>query len=1017
MFPEKWKSAEWHHPTECYVHEDGEDIRIGNSLIERVLSREGGYLQTKAITNKRTGRTWRTDTRAEARLSFGASSWRRDVITWRYAPGSPQWCDPSEDVGFQQGFHRPDHNDQEWSLAECLTAADALGNVWNGFTWFRVSLPLPIESKGQQVTFGLGGYDHEDWEYYRVFVNGRQIGVRELSGRWREPAPFVLRPDDPEYSCLRFGTDNILAVQVGRLNKLLPGTIPAESARYYYRSRICDQFVAVGSPVRTISEFSLTDFWPDNEPPIIPEYPDYRPNNWAAGGDRDWTWLTIWAENEAEEIRIVHHYQVRRSEPAIRKKIEIQNLSDSPRVLMDVHVEDFALDGTTTDGGQGDPVFVDDEAFSAIEHPAGVNQGLGKGIRLFHLPGKVLAPGQALMSREAIFGVTQAGDSLKGFHEYLRENGRRRQEWVSVYDPCGITDGYMNPQDPRYHVTEQMVLDSIEMLDSLRSRGITMDYYFIDVGWQDHFKDLTWLKDDNFPNGLAKILDRLDQIGVRFGLWFSTIYRPWSAGNYPDVQGCVIPNSRKGDAYDDGLCLAAEPYRTLFRDAVLHHIQENKVKGLKIDMAKYYCNSADHDHLPGKYSVEAQMDGTLQMARHAIRACPDLFLMWYWGHHSPFWLLYGDTIQDKGLKWEAVQVASWPNPVYRSSASLGQDQYARHSKFVPPISHDSLGIWIGDTIQRNRIGTEHWRDAWILELARGSLLDQPWGNLATFDGNDVEFLAEWYAFVRHNWRLLLNAKSILGDPWNAEVYGYASGDGTHTLVTINNPGYRAARVNLRLNEEISLEPVRDGFIVRQRYRRRREIPPSAGARHPFNSEIQLDLRPFEVVVLEIGEHLDRVGWTDLPDLRVIDSTNLPVETQGVPADSVPFSVPVSNSAAGIVREHSPRATIGQVKLPAIDQPMTLGLIAKQTRNGLHWHHREVHALMKLRAQIGEQDLPYQNVPRHWLQSGAGSPWLIFEMPVEPAHSGQTIRFQLAGLLPQDVQSRFDAWLYDPWWRR
>ena len=178
-----------------------------------------------------------------------------------------------------------------------------------------------------------------------------------------------------------------------------------------------------------------------------------------------------------------------------------------------------------------------------------------------------------------------------------------------------------------------------------------------------------------------------------------------------------------------------------------------------------------------------------------------------------------------------------------------------------------------------------------------------------------------------------------------------------------------------------------------------------------------NLRPFEVVVLEIGEHLDRVGWTDLPDLRVIDSTNLPVEAQGVPADSISFSVPVSDSASGIVRDHSPRATIGQVKLPAIDQPMTLGLIAKQTRNGLHWHHREVHALMKLRAQIGEQDLPYQNVPRHWLQSGAGSPWLIFEMPVEPAHSGQTIKFQLAGLLPQDVQSRFDAWLYDPWWRR
>ena len=153
--------------------------------------------------------------------------------------------------------------------------------------------------------------------------------------------------------------------------------------------------------------------------------------------------------------------------------------------------------------------------------------------------------------------------------------------------------------------------------------------------------------------------------------------------------------------------------------------------------------------------------------------------------------------------------------MYRSSTNLGQDQYALYSKFVPPMSHDSLGIWIGDTIQRNRIGTEDWRDAWILELARGSLLDQPWGNLATFDSDDVEFLADWYAFVRRNWRLLLNTRRILGDPWKAEVYGYASGDGRQALVTINNPGFRAARVNLRLNQEIGLEQVRDGFVVRQ----------------------------------------------------------------------------------------------------------------------------------------------------------------------------------------------------------
>ncbi len=1017
MFPEKWKSEEWHQPNECYVSEEGDDIRIGNSLIERVLSREGGQLRTKSITNKRTGRTWQVAGNAEARLSFGASSWRRDVVTWRYAAGSPQWCDPSEDTGLKRGCHRPDFDDTDWSIAECLTAADALGNVWNGFAWFRVSIPIPADANGKQIAFGLGGYDYEDWEYYRVFLNGRQIGVRELTGRWRQPAPFVLAPDDPKYSTLRLGADNLLAVQVGRLNKLEPGAIPAESQRYYYRSRLCDQFVAIGEPQETVCKFNLIDFWPDNRIPIVPESPEYRPKNWATGGDRDWTWLTVWAENEAEQIRIVHHFQVRSGDPVIRKKVEIHNLSDSPRLLMDVYVEDFALDGTTTDGGQGDPVFIDDEAFIAIEHPAGVNQGLGNGVRLFHLPGRTLAPGQAFMSNEAVLGVTQAGDALNGFHQYLKANGRRQEKWVSVYDPCGITDGYMNPQDPRYHVTEQMVLDSIEMLDSLRSRGITMDYYFIDVGWQDHFKDLTWVKHENFPNGLARILERLEELGIRFGLWFSTIYRPWSAGNFPDVQACVIPNSRKGDAYDDGLCLAAEPYRTLFRDSILYHIRENNVTGLKIDMAKYYCNSADHDHLPGKYSVEAQMDSTLEMARHAIRACPDLFLMWYWGHHSPFWLLYGDTIQDKGLKWEAVQVASWPNPMFRSSTNLGQDQYALYSKFVPPMSHDSLGIWIGDTIQRNRVGTEDWRDAWILELARGSLLDQPWGNLATFGGEDVEFLAEWYAFVRRNWRLLLNTRRILGDPWKAEVYGYASGDGRQALVTINNPGFKAAELNLRLNEEIALEAAKNGFAVRQLYRRRGEIPSSTGTRHPFDSEIRLRLRPFEVVVLEIGANLDGVGWTDLPALNVTDSIALPVDAHSVTADSIPFSVPVSDAAARILPSHSPRATIGQVGLPAIGRPLTLGIIAKQSRNGLHWHHREIHALMSFRAQIEGQNLTFETMPRHWLQSGAGSPWIIFEIPVEPAHSGHPLEFQLAGLLPHDVESSFEAWLYDPWWTR
>ena len=107
MFPEKWKSAEWHHPTECYVHEDGDDIRIGNSLVERVLSRKGGYLRSKAITNKRTGRTWQVAGNAEARLSFEAYllAKRRRHLAVRARLACNGATLPMTRVS-KQGFHR-----------------------------------------------------------------------------------------------------------------------------------------------------------------------------------------------------------------------------------------------------------------------------------------------------------------------------------------------------------------------------------------------------------------------------------------------------------------------------------------------------------------------------------------------------------------------------------------------------------------------------------------------------------------------------------------------------------------------------------------------------------------------------------------------------------------------------------------------------------------------------------------------------------------------------------------------
>ena len=106
--------------------------------------------------------------------------------------------------------------------------------------------------------------------------------------------------------------------------------------------------------------------------------------------------------------------------------------------------------------------------------------------------------------------------------------------------------------------------------------------------------------------------------------------------------------------------MASEPYFTIFRNAIQHHIRHNKLKFFKLDGINSYCNSAHHKHLPGKYSVEASYDHLIEIARSAREAEPDVALIWYWGVRSPFFALHGDAIFESGLYMEGAGTSWFP---------------------------------------------------------------------------------------------------------------------------------------------------------------------------------------------------------------------------------------------------------------------------------------------------------------------------------------------------------------------
>ena len=221
----------------------------------------------------------------------------------------------------------------------------------------------------------------------------------------------------------------------------------------------------------------------------------------------------------------------------------------------------------------------------------------------------------------AVIGAGQAGEGQQSFLRYLERRGRRRREVLSLYSPYGIYD-YAGTEPTE--VTEQLILDNLDRLEKLQERGITFDYYAIDTGWNNPTGDLKDFDPRNFPAGPARILARIRDLGMKPGLWVSPSHGP--AAFRPDViipqwDPCrTLPPEPRQEGREDisrpeggALCLAAEPYRSLFRDALLYHVQHNGVRCFKMDGVRLLCNNPNHGHLPGKYSVETLADALIDL--------------------------------------------------------------------------------------------------------------------------------------------------------------------------------------------------------------------------------------------------------------------------------------------------------------------------------------------------------------------------------------------------------------------
>ncbi|MFH1268760.1 MAG: hypothetical protein ABIK89_23795, partial [Planctomycetota bacterium] len=654
------------------------------------------------------------------------------------------------------------------------------------------------------------------------FLNGQEIGTRVAPTRWHEPLVVDLGPGSEAHRHVRFGQDNVIALQLSgfvdrttRLDEVDPQRARVQAMRLYWPTHF-EQYVTVGDRPRT----------PQLEPAPLQD---------QCNADRGQIVFELAAVAPKVSARVTYSWDA--TEPVLRKTVEVVNHDDHEVRLLNVRLGSYQTGGQVSEGGQGFPVYLDGQFFFSLAHPSGWAMGQEGQVRLRHFPGATLAPGERFSCMETVLGVAEAGQARRRFLAHVRGRSRRvvrgHDRPYAIIDNFGSwsLEGEQGTGGMFARNTERALLHSLQRLsESQKLVGRVFDLHSVDF-WHDVQGDMTRFAPQDFPNGFAPIRREMKKLGIEPGLWIASGFGGWATVN-AEFAGC---------------CRAQEPLHSQYATAFRHHIRENGIRLAKFDCLDAICYNPNHDHLPGVYSTEAIHNAVIETLRDLDEENPDVFLMLYWGHRSPWWIVHGDTIFEPSLFIEAAHPGPSPTLYARDSVTQCLDQAHWFCEDVPRLGKESLGIWLSDWWWNSSIGKHRWQEGFVMDICRGSLLAQPWANWEWLSPGESKQMADFVALLKAQPACFANPRFVLGNPWKDEPYGYCCSDGQRAFIALNNGVWKDTEVCLKLSPAWGLP---DGG----RWDLYRWYPQPArvqGDGEPFGEEVSIWMRPFEVMLLEV----------------------------------------------------------------------------------------------------------------------------------------------------------------------
>ena len=528
----------------------------------------------------------------------------------------------------------------------------------------------------------------------------------------------------------------------------------------------------------------------------------------------------------------------------------------------------------------GSPV-VADTVFTGLEHPMAVTQlEAGGAPRLIPVPGadegplapehpegaavprlesrwpKVhvqswlelalpLQPGKALRV-SSVLGVVPQGQLRRAFLYYLeRERAHAYRPFLHYNSWYDI--GYFTPY------SEQDCLGVIQAYgrELVQQRGVVLDSFLFDDGWDDTAKGGQWTFHAGFPKGFTALKEATQKLGAGPGVWLS----PWGGYGPPRIarrrsgQAAgfeVVPDPwAKDPEYGQLFALSGPKYYESFHRACLDLVTRYGINQFKLDGTGSINSVMPGSRFGSDFEAAIALIGDLRQAR------PELFINLTTGTWpSPFWLTICDSIWRGGEDHDFVGVGPdrerWLT--YRDA-----DTYDRIVSAGPLFPLNALmlhGILYAKGAKG--LNTDPAR-AFPHEVrsyfGSGTQLQELYVSPGLLSPADWDTLAEAARWSRANAATLVDTHWVGGNPRKLEVYGWASWSRAKGILTLRNPSGEAQPFSLDLAKVLELPPgAAEACLVQSAFAQRKLIE-LEGRRNPYQP-LSITLKPFEVLVFE-----------------------------------------------------------------------------------------------------------------------------------------------------------------------